>query len=216
MRSVRILVLVAALVAALGALSGASAAVTYYTNEATYLADLASLSTTNIFEGFEGSAWDNTHWPANGEPNVTSQGINWTALSDSLWTINSAWTRSGTYGVFENWGVPDGIGVTPGGSYTMYGVGGWFNTWSSTTLDFYVNGAYGNTLQFDTELYDHQFFGVIDTDGLTNVRMISDDHYGADDFTIGVKSTTVVPEPATLILFGSGLLGSAFFSRRRR
>ncbi len=61
-----------------------------------------------------------------------------------------------------------------------------------------------------------QFFGLIDiTNPFTFITFVSNSNlvqYGMDEFYYG--QTAAVPEPASLLLLGSGLVGMAFFRRK--
>ncbi len=208
MKSVCVLVFTA-LLAGVVMVSPANAIPTLYFSEGSYLADLGLLGVGTIFEGFEGSDWNGVRYPSS-EPIVTSQGLSWLGLSDSVTTNSgSIWVHSGEYGVFEDWGDPDGLGVIYG-SETMYGFGGWIATSSATEVSYYLDGSLAGTLYAGTWAYP-SFFGVIDSDGFQTVRMVTPEgHFGGDDFTVGV-----VPEPITLLLLGSGLFGLGIFRRRK-
>ena len=187
----------------------ASAFTGFYTNEAAYLSDLALYSTSTISEGFEGTDWDGVRYPTQGL-SVTSQGLTWIPFVDSLSTV-IGWARTGNYGVFDSWGDPDHLVVTPNSS-TIVGLGGWFS--ASTATDFTLSGA-GIAGAISPPGTNFAFLGIINSGGLGGVDLFtSAGHWGADDFTIGTVDT-VVPEPITILLFATGLLGMALFLRKR-
>jgi len=79
----------------------------------------------------------------------------------------------------------------------------------------YDRRAFGSeSYFFDTITEDWSYAGDFDY-----LIFIDDDHTAANwdhnDMIVGVKSN-VIPEPTTLMLLGSGLLGGAVFHRRRR
>ena len=218
----------------------AQSAITTYTDEANYLANLAEY--TQVSESYEGAAWDSVRsalLDPQVAPEITSLGLTWQNrfspdggvttsdggkdVHDGDWLFYAS--PHGGYGVSGlDCTVPgecgDGFTITSAGAGTLYGVGGWFQGVSGPEIKFLldgnlVNGAGGT----GTELW--QFFGVIDTAGFTMVEIMDssgtqDDQnlIFADDFTIGV--TTVVPVPAAVWLFGSGLVGLSVLARRKQ
>jgi hypothetical protein len=128
----------------------ARAALLAYTDEASYLADLATLGYTPVLEGFENDAvWGGVRSTISGgfnsAPLVSSQGMNWTSNnSTSEITTGSGAARSGDWGVFSyahgsytspepgtDCTVPGDCGDGLRGqaaSGVLYGIGGWFRT----------------------------------------------------------------------------------------
>lgn len=67
-----------------------------------------------------------------------------------------------------------------------------------------------------------RFFGIIDTNPITQItlketvpRSSQYDAWGLDDVRYGSISVTPVPEPSTIILLGSGLLGLIGYGRKK-
>ena len=129
-----------------------------YTDEATYLADLAALGEPVAFEGFEGSDWDSTRSPASAAA-VVSQGVSWSA-GDALST-SGGWARTGDWGLFDNPGGPDVITMS---ASELMGVGGWFRRSTAFAIQILLDGV---PVGGFAPTPAHSFFGVIDTDGFS-------------------------------------------------
>jgi len=217
-------------------------AVTTYNDEAIYLADLSAY--TQAAESFEGTAWDSVRSAVLDPqvlPSISNLGLTWKSrffpdggvttsdgggfVHDGSWQFYAS--PHGGYGLDGTGGLDcttqgvcgDGLTVNSTGAGTLFGVGGWFTGVSGPEIKFLLNdievlgaGGTGGMLW--------QFFGVIDTDGFTTVEImdssgtLGDQNFiFADDFTFGV---TTVPLPATVWLFGSGLLGLIGVARSKR
>ena len=184
------------------AVEKASAGLTTYTDEASYLAAIASYST--ISEGFEGSDWIPAQ--GTGASSITSQGLKWSA-SDNV-RVGSGWARTGGFGVFDSFGAPDQI-FAMDGTNTLYGVGGWFTNSTAPSLTIALDGNPAFSFNLSGS---HQFFGVVETNGFNDVSFAAPSgHWGADDFTIA----SAVPEPSSYIIW-SGVIGIGAFLRRRK
>jgi cysteine-rich repeat protein len=179
----------------------AHAQVFTYTDEASYLNDLVGFGFGTLQEGFEDDAtWGGARFP-NAAPQVTSQGIIWTAnnLTSQMSTSGGA-ARTGLWGVFAlPHGITTGALLTPQhdgfiGTSTsaVFGIGGWLvsNTGGAQVL-FMLDG---DPIDFaDPTLTNvYRFFGVIDTAGFSTFEIVETDgtvedqeNIFADDFSFG-------------------------------
>jgi hypothetical protein len=188
-----------------------NASIIIYTDQSHYLNDLASYEYSVIGEGFESNEWASLRYP-NTASSITVQDLTWSA-SDYLSTNNSIWTRSGTFGLFDSPGQPDGIYISSTPVQTIYGAAGWFNLKAAANINIFCDGVKVYTNYYPSGV-GHEFFGAIKTDGIGTVAFTTKSgNFGADDFTFGVKKTTV-PEPATIVLFLCGFMGLGIVNRK--
>ena len=185
-----------------GFASSGSAAITTYTNEASYLTALSGFSYATMFEGFEGTDWNNARYP-NSVSSKTTQGLTWTANSYVTTYNFGIAPRTGNYGVFDTGTTSDRIIISS--ATTLTGVGGWFVGTNAENVFIDLDGSYsGATISGIHQILTHDFLGVIDTNGFTSCSIrTSSGNWFADDFTIA----TPIPIPGALWLLGSGLIG---------
>lgn len=134
----------------------------------------------------------------------------------------SVYSTSGTSNYLNN-NSSDGAPVVINFSYDIYAVGmdlGWLNPWggSGSTMNVILNNGESFSTNVVGPLHDTSTpldfvgfssdiaFSSITIDDLSNSVMI-------DNFAY--TSSNVIPEPATFLLFGLGILGIAGVSRKK-
>ena len=207
-------------------ISAADAAIITYTNQATFLAALAS-STTENFEGFAaGTVITNqlsgiTTVSTNGDNGSTQAQIGSIAALPFPMT-NGLPTSSGDRFLSSELAGP--VFATAGLNFALAanndGVG-FFVVDGVPLGNFGINLFNGATLVdsavFGPQTLPDSFIGVISTVAFNTVKIDAvnpGDSWGIDDLSIG--SIGQVPEPATLALFGLGLAGLAVSRRRKQ
>ena len=124
----------------------------------------------------------------------------------SLDTYNSSFPGN------SNPGLPGNLYGIKWNTDDVLGQGDWLNfTWTLVTDrtpmwgDFYAKDGTDNQGQIDVYAYNVKF-------GQSTDASIGDGNAGGWAL---LPDTTVIPEPATMLLFGSGLIGLAGFVRRK-
>ncbi|QJR34142.1 PEP-CTERM sorting domain-containing protein [Gemmatimonas groenlandica] len=113
------------------------------------------------------------------------------------------------------------------GGLGVYGVGFDFFNEESLPYSAYITFGDGTTTNLQlasASNADRGFFGVTSEKlvatvdiGLANGGTTQEGSYGQDNLTIGAMgSSTVVPEPSTVVLLAAGLAGLGFAGRARR
>jgi hypothetical protein len=220
-------------------------AATIYTNEALYLAALAGYGTTHeSFENdavwgasrspssvasttSQGLTWKSNSFNSstinNGDAidgnyifysnphgNVIDGGAGCEVVDETVWD-DSCWQ-------YDGWIVESAEGET------LVGLGGWIDaTTNDAKVTFLLDGVNVNTNRdgvFIDGLLGWTFVGVIDETGFSTVEILelqgkdsNQHHIWGDSFTV---ATSVVPVPAAVWLFGSGLLGLVGIARRKK
>ena len=190
-----------------------------YTVESEYLSALSLLTgVTQITESFEDtSVWGDTNGAVLSNPTV-SQGVTWSAYNTTQLGIHTNYGYDGDVGIYDidGLGNSDAIGAQVSAPEAMFGIGGWFKPYTGSGSNILSMQVDDVTLTETVTLSsgNYSFFGVIDSDGFEGVGFVTTQDFGADLFKIGL-GTSPVPEPATMILFGLGLLGLSGISRRK-
>jgi len=162
---------------------GARAQVQEYEDEATFLADLASMGYTTVFDGFESGAWESIRSPTTA-PSVTNLGLTWTG--NGPLSTNDNWSRTGQYGLYTSIPATGPEVFRIESAQTLYAAGGWIRA-SQTDIGIRIGGVIVG--ERPAPHYQSVFLGVIDTRGFTAVEFIDIEQHavmGADDFTFAL------------------------------
>ncbi|MCU7846047.1 MAG: thrombospondin type 3 repeat-containing protein [Candidatus Thiodiazotropha sp. (ex Monitilora ramsayi)] len=180
------------------------AALTKFTDEASFLAALGATSYDTLHESFETGTWTSVRY-FNSLPTVSSSGITWAPLAEagtgnSITTFNADF-HEGAYEMFTldsssiQHALPDGYTVSAG--FTLYAVGGWFRG-TDAKLSFTLDGA--QVVDFTgpeaTVGATYKFLGFIETNGFNTLEIRTSDEIGnefntffSDDFNVGAEPT---------------------------
>lgn len=128
---------------------------------------------------------------------------------------------SGSNVVFDEWGPIEITFTTP-----VIGIGGYFTYTTPLTLTAFdaLDNPIGSASSSYFENYvssgnpPNEFMQIEYSPGIASLQIAGDPWGGSftmDDFGIGA-TVAPIPEPSTLLLFGSGLVGLGVFRLRRR
>jgi hypothetical protein len=190
-----------------------------YTNEPNFLNALTLFGYTAFQEGFEDdAAWGSVR-NSTTAPTISNLGINWFSndVTGDI-TTGSGPARTGQWGFYALPHNPYGDGFIGTGNFTLYAVGGWFETNTPPaklglfldnepcSVDFgeicdIIDGEPENCV--DLLLWtQHAFYGVIDTNGFQifefrELEGVPEDQklLFSDDFTFGAAPPVCLENP---------------------
>ena len=166
--------------------------------------------------GLLASSWNVTGWTINGDPNA------WATVNNDGLTSFAPPGPSATYALFSTEGTPVSISQTltaaAGQTYTVsfYAVNGSPSYFGNNELEALWNGVQAINLpgaSMSSAWTQYSFLITGGTGNNTNTLTFS---FLQDDSEIDITniSTTPVPLPAALLLFGPGLAGTALLRKR--
>ncbi len=156
--------------------SPALAVQTVYTDEATYLSDLATLGYVSATEDFE----DDNFWglleptATTTVPGVTSQRIEWIGLGGGV-NLKSSEARTGDWGLITSPVHSPFDGFLATAEQPLFGVGGWLRSSNAgaggqNDISAFLNGSTVAADIFQVPTTPYTFWGVIDTAGITSLQ----------------------------------------------
>lgn len=190
-------------------LSNANALMVTYTDQSSWQANVTNI-VTETFDTLDGNMYETlTLGPVTFD--VPSRNG-----SNDLWV-----STNGTY---------DGLGIALVGNYSPTSILATFDPATTAisadifnlSIDDYitvsvVEDSVVNTYSVHVDNPLYSFFGVTtDTGYIQSIQFTPSASYiGIDNFSYGNSGTAPVPEPATIVLLGAGLLGLAGASRKK-
>lgn len=209
---------VMALIVALGISAGlgtAQAAPIFYTDEASWLADMESVTLENFDGQTDGAAFHTTPVDV-GAFTMSMTGTPSTVAGrnqiDAPPPIFSHYSVDGTTIANVLTSDDDSLFLTFDAPITGFGIQ--LASYNDDEIRSEIHVAGGSNTPEILGRFDIRFFGVVSGTPFTTVefRGIGNDGYGIDNAQFGAA----VPEPANLILFSSGMIGLASWRRSRK
>ena len=160
-----------------------------------------------ILNGYGGFSWDNFYYMNRNYP--LSKGFPDTGYKNG--TVSGDYSAFNGYGEFASLNINSGVFDFVGASLTSAWLGG-----NSVIVEGYLGGPMGTrvdamTVTVNTDTATWFAFNFVGIDSL--VFSSTEKQFVLDDFTY--NSSTPVPEPATMLLLGAGLLGMGVVGRKK-
>ena len=169
------------------------------------------IAPTSSFEpipnGYGGFSWDNFYYMNQNYP--LSKGFPDTGYKNG--TVSGDYSAFNGYGEFASLNINSGVFDFVGAYLTSAWQDG-----NSVTVEGYLGGPMGilvdaMTVTVNTDIPTWVDFNFVGIDSL--VFSSTEKQFVLDDFTY--NSSTPVPEPATMLLLGAGLLGMGVVGRKK-
>jgi hypothetical protein len=146
----------------------------------------------------------------------------------ATWTADSPLYYSGSPALFNNLGPSVDLAQANGGAFSLQSIGlasflGAFGNPTSVMFTgmLAAGGMVTQMVQVPGAMNAPSVFGFANFTGLSSVRLTVtaptfEPYVQFDNVVLTAASTAVIPEPATVALFGAGLAGLGVLARRRQ
>ncbi len=184
-------------------------------NDRTTFEALGVIDYNNGFDSFgSGFSFPGDPW--------TSQGVTYTSSQNLIIGASTGYSSDGTPMMANNHWNPVTGDIDALAGYDLFGFdAGWMSGDDQGTLMSIMTNLGNYSFNVDLNEATHtDFFGFVADGGeyMTGFNIKTTYHYalaGMDNVTVGHQGNAPVPEPATMLLMGTGLLGLMGYNRKR-